>query len=395
VKQGPTLVLAAVLSGAPCLALELTRGPYLGRPDDVSVSVSWTTDVPATSRVDYTGPDGVLGSVADAEAVQKHLVRLGPLSSGALYCYRVFSDEVELGERACFRAPRGPTEQAFRFAVIGDTDGGTVPSRIAARLVLDQPDLAIHMGDVVYPDGAEGSYDSQFFGPFKPWLQRGPVLPAIGNHDARTERAAPLLADFVVPKNGVTEQSRFYSFRQGNVLFVCLDDETSAYGEGSPQFDWLVATLSASDSLWKVVYFHEPPYSSDHSNLVERLMLCPVFERFGVDVVFSGHAHLYERTHPIRLFADSGPGVLYVTEGGGGASLSTIHRIPESAYVSASFGYVLADVDGRTLSITAHDVEGNVFDSVVLEKADDPGPARVAPVRARERSPRAISREPH
>lgn len=361
----------------------------------MSVSVSWTTDSPATSRVDYTGPDGLPMSVSDATVVLKHVLRLGPLPSGALTCYQVFSNDVALSERSCFRAPRGPAEQVFRFAVIGDTDGGAVPSQIAARLVLDQPDLAIHMGDVVYPDGSEDSYDEQFFRPFAPWLAQGPILPAIGNHDAETDRAGPLLADFVLPGNGVTTDSRFYAFRQGSVLFVCLDDETSAYGEGSVQFDWLVATLASSDAPWKVVYFHEPPYSSDHSNLVERLVLCPVFERYGVDVVFSGHAHLYERTIPIRLFASSGPGVVYMTEGGGGAVLSSIHRIPESAYVSVGFGYLLADVDGRTLSITAHDLDGNVFDSVVLQKPDDPGAARPAPRTVKQRWPHAVSREPH
>jgi 3',5'-cyclic AMP phosphodiesterase CpdA len=278
--------------------------------------------------------------------------------------------------------------------VIGDTNGGTVPAQIAARLVLDQPDFAIHTGDVVYPDGAEASYDDQFFRPLGPWLERGPVLPSIGNHDAQTDRASPLLANFVVPSNGVTADSRFYAFRQGNVLFVCLDVETSPYGDGSPQFAWLERTLFGTDAQWKVVYFHEPPFSSDHSNLVERLVLSPLLERYGVDVVFSGHAHLYERTVPIRLFADSGPGVLYVTEGGGGAVLSALHRIPESAYVATRFGYLLVDVDGKTLSITARDPDGTMFDRFSWDKEMAPGASRSTPQGTRRRPARSESKAP-
>jgi len=374
--------------------LQLTRGPYLGWPDDASVSVSWSTDAAATSRVDYLGADGTLSTLSDAASVQKHVVKLSALKPGAVYCYTVLSNDQVLADGLCFRAPRAASDGTFRFAVVGDTDGGTVPSLIAGRLVLESPDLVIHMGDIVYPEGAEALYDEQFFGPFAPWLARGPTLPAIGNHDAETDSAGPLLANFVLPGNGVTPDSRFYSFRQGSVLFVCLDDETSAYGEGSPQFQWLEQTLAASQDLWKVVYFHEPPFSSDHSNLEERLVLSPVFEKYGVDVVFTGHAHLYERTRPLRLYAPSGPGVLYVTEGGGGAVLSSVHRIPESAFVSACFGYLVVDVDGGTFSITAHEVDGTVFDSVVLQKLEDPGTARPKPRVPRSRPSVSSAKEP-
>jgi len=387
-------VLWALGLSGRAYGLQLTRGPYLGWPDDRSVSISWSTDTPSTSRVDCLAPDGTRLSVFDAAPVQKHVVSFPSLAPGAVYCYSVLSDDQVLVDGLCFRAPRAPLEEGFRFAVVGDTDGGTIPALIASRLVLEEPDLVIHTGDVVYPQGAEAGYDEQFFGPFAPWLARGPVLPAIGNHDAETDRAGPLLANFVLPVNGVTPDSRFYAFRQGSVLFVCLDDETSAYGKGSPQFEWLVQTLSASEALWKVVYFHEPPFSSDHSNVEERVVLSPVFEQFGVDVVFTGHAHLYERTRPIRLYAASGPGVLYVTEGGGGASLSSVHRIPESAFVSACFGYLIVDVDGRTLSMTAHEVDGTVFDSVILEKLDDPGASRPKPRPSRSRPSASVAKDP-
>jgi 3',5'-cyclic AMP phosphodiesterase CpdA len=230
-------------------------------------------------------------------------------------------------------------------------------------------DLVIHTGDVVYPDGSDGMYDQEFFRPFASWLIRGPVLPTLGNHDVHTDGGAPLLANFVLPRNPITGESRFYSFVQGDALFVCLDVESSSFGYGSPQYRWLVETLESSTSLWKFVYFHEPPYSSGNSNVVVRLLLCPVFERFGVDVVFNGHEHLYERTRPIHDFGFPGPGVVYVTEGGGGANLDAFRPQGFSAFAASRHGYVLVEITGGRLVLSARDTDDSVFDSMVLEKA--------------------------
>lgn len=386
------LVLAGGASPA-LLAIELLRGPAIGRPDDVSVSVSWTTDTASSSRVDSACGDGPWSSVRDAAALTRHTLLLHGLLPAASCRYRVFSDDVPLGEESTFRAPRAPADGRFQFAVIGDTAGGATPAAIAARLAAAEPDFAIHTGDVVYPVGAESAYDQEFFRPFAAWLQRGPVLPTLGNHDAKTDRGAALLANFVLPKNDATGDSRFYAFRQGIVLFVCLDVETSAFGAGSPQYEWLVRTLASTDAAWKIVTFHEPPFSSDHSNLIARLVLSPVLERYGVDVVFNGHAHLYERTYPIRMYAQSGPGILYLTEGGGGAVLSTVERIPESAFVEARFSYVLADVDGGRLSLEAHGLDGTVFDSVTLEKTIAPTAPRLVALPHRGRPRTGVAKE--
>jgi predicted phosphodiesterase len=372
------LALAAGPRALP--ALELTRGPAIGRPDDRSVAVSWTTDAPSTSRVDYAGPDGTRATVSNDARVQRHVLRLAGLAPGIEYRYQIFSDDIPLGGESGFRAPRSPGETRFRFGVVGDTATVSVPAAIAARFADADPDLVLHMGDVVYPAGSEALYDQEFFRPFAAWLARGPVLPTLGNHDARTDRGAPMLANFVMPRNDATGDSRFYAFRQGIALFVCLDVETSAFGSGSPQYEWLLRTLAGTDATWKIVYFHEPPFSSDHSNVLARLVLSAVFERYGVDVVFSGHAHLYERTIPIRMYAASGPGIVYITEGGGGAILSTIERIPESAFVEARFSYLLGDVDGARLTLSAWSLDGATFDSVVLDKPVPPTAPRSVPV---------------
>ena len=112
-----------------------------------------------------------------------------------------------------------------------------------------------------------------------------------------------------------------------------------------------------------------------------------------MDLVFNGHAHLYERTVPLRMYAGSGPGVVYVTEGGGGAGLSDVQRIPESAFVEARFSYVLVDVDGGRLDLSAHGLDGSTFDSLTLLKDVSP-PARSVKPPARGRPPARPSKEP-
>jgi predicted phosphodiesterase len=373
------LCVTALLVGERVLAISLVRGPYLGRPSDSSVAVIWNTDTAADSRVDYAAPDGVWRTATSPDVGTRHVVAIAGLPSGAEINYRVFSAGVELAPESSFRAPRDGTETRFRFAVIGDTaEGGSVLTDIADRLVESGADFAVHTGDVVYPTGAQQNYDKTFFVPLARWLLRGPVLPALGNHDVMTSRGKAYLTNFVVPPNGVTPNSRFYAIRQANALFVCLDVESSSYGADSPQYDWLVRTLAASTATWTFVYFHEPPYSSGHPNRLVRLILCPLFEHFGVDIVFSGHVHLYERTWPIRDFVPSGRGVVYITEGGGGSPLSTFHREDYTAFVAARFGYTEVQIDGGTLNLTAHDPSGAVFDSLVLDK---PQPAPSAAVR--------------
>ncbi|HSP93698.1 MAG TPA: metallophosphoesterase [Thermoanaerobaculia bacterium] len=367
----PRLVFAFLL-GASALAsaATLVRGPAIGRVDDTTIAVVWWTDTASDTRLECTAPDGSPLTVRRAERVTRHVAAVAGLASGGLYRYQAYSDEAPMGAESVFRAPRETSEAGFRFGVIGDTATGYIPAQIADQFVESGVDLVIHTGDVVYPDGADDLYDQEFFRPMARWLARGPVLPTLGNHDIHTDRGAPLFSNFVLPKNSATGESRFYSLRHANALFVCLDVESSAFGYGSPQYRWLVQTLAGSSATWKFVYFHEPPYSSASPNNVVRLILSPVFESYGVDVVFCGHEHLYERTYPIRDFGFHGPGVVYLTEGGGGSDLDAPRGIQSySAFVASRHGYLIGEIAGGRLLLTAHDADGSVFDSVALEKA--------------------------
>jgi len=387
-------VVVWLLGVSAASPVTLTRGPYLGRPDDASVAIVWTTDTASSSRVDYAPAGGRQTSVSDASLATRHAVTLTGLAPGTTYEYAVFSDGVQLSSGGSFRAPRVAGDPSLRFGIIGDTDGGVVPSQIAALLSREDLDLVVHTGDVVYPSGQESRYQAQFFGPMAPLLAVAPVLPTLGNHDVMTERGAPYLANFVLPKNDVDGSSRYYALRDGPALFASVDVESSDFGDGSPQYAWLRRTLGGSDATWKFVFLHEPPFCSGASNVVVRLVLSPLLEAEGVDVLFAGHQHLYERTVPIRNFAPEGPGVVYLTEGGGGASLFPFLQQPYSAFVVDRFGYVVGEIDGGTLTLTAHGTDGSPFDSVVLRKAAPPARMQPRTVDPRRRQTRAVADAP-
>jgi predicted phosphodiesterase len=388
----PAALLAAMVAGRVSASGPLARGPYLQRPGDSTIAVHWETFAPSVGSVEYrldrppaqAGPTLRTEESPAADEVGRwqradepaqgtsHRIALSNLAPGAVYAYRVLADGEPLSATLHFRAPRCPDDSTVAFGVIGDTTGGTIPSALAADLSAEGVDFVLHAGDVNYPDGRLEDYDVNFFVPFAPLLATTPILPILGDHDVRTSDGAPFLQVFDLPDNGVTPEPRFYSFRQGDAEFFCLDVESSAYGEDSDQYRWLERSLKSSTAAWKFVAVFEPPFTSENSNVVERLVLSPLFERYGVDVVFSGHEHLYERTRPISLWGPPGTPVVYVVEGGGGSVLSTADPESFSAFLASVFGYVTVRISGDTLVLDAHDATGAVIDETALVKPSVP-----------------------
>jgi len=101
--------------------------------------------------------------------------------------------------------------------------------------------------------------------------------------------------------------ANYYTFKKGNVRFFALD---SNYMDAK-QLAWLEKELQNSGtSDWKICFFHHPLYSSGrtHGSSIElRSLIEALFIKYGVDAVFSGHDHVYERVKPEK-------GIYYFTE---------------------------------------------------------------------------------
>lgn len=197
---------------------------------------------------------------------------------------------------------------SVRFAAIGDMGTGELAQYEVAQRMLQFHQtfpftFVIMLGDNIYGGKSPDQLQKKFEIPYKPLLDAGVrFYAALGNHDDTNERFYKLLN-----MNG----ERYYSFKKGSVHFFVLD---STYLDPK-QLTWLEKELAnAGTTDWKICYFHHPLYSSGtfHGSSTElRAVLEPLFLKYGVQVVFAGHEHVYERLKPQK-------GIYYFTEGASG-----------------------------------------------------------------------------
>lgn len=338
--------------------------PFIQSVSSSSAVVAWVSSEPGAGVVEYGRTPRLGRKRRDARTGRRHAVTLSGLRAGATYYYRVVSNG-EPAKTVSFRtAPEG-SGSGFTFAVIGDGgDGGEEQRAVAGLLERMRPDFVLHTGDVVYESGAERDYGPHFFRPYRKVIGGVPFFPALGNHDVKTEDGAPYLENFYLPSDNPQNTERYYSFDWGNAHFVALDSELYYDdGAGSPeeQKAWLKRDLAATRKPWKFVFFHRPPYSSSRHGSDERIRadLEPVFDRYGVDVVFNGHDHDYERTVPIR-------GVTYVVTGGGGKSLYEAGKSRWTAFSRSVYHATQVRVEEGRLTLEAVEPDGTVIDRLVL-----------------------------
>jgi 3',5'-cyclic AMP phosphodiesterase CpdA len=195
---------------------------------------------------------------------------------------------------------------SVQFLAIGDTGTGDsaqyqVAEQVAKAHAVFPFTFAIMMGDNLYGSERPQDYQKKFEIPYKTLLDaKVEFYASLGNHDDPNQR---LYKPFNM--NG----ERFYTFKKGNVRFFALD---SNYFDRA-QADWLEKALADSTEDWKICFFHHPLYSSGarHGSEVDlRAQLEPLFLKYGVQVVFAGHEHFYERMKPQK-------GIYYFVNGGG------------------------------------------------------------------------------
>ena len=182
---------------------------------------------------------------------------------------------------------------SVRFLVIGDAGTGDRRQReVAAQIVRYRAQFpltfAIMLGDNIYGKERPQDFARKFEQPYKPLLDAGVKFhAALGNHDDPNQR-------YYKPFN--LDGQRYRTFKEGNVRFFILD---SNYLDPE-QVKWLEKELEASDSEWKIAYFHHPLYTTARRGpeVELRAILEPIFVKHGVDVVFAGHEHVYERFKP-------------------------------------------------------------------------------------------------
>ncbi len=307
----------------------LTRGPYLQVATNNSIVVRWRTNALARSRVRYGVVPGKLTmSVIDSGLVMEHIVALPKLHPQTRYYYSIggIKDTLQGDENNYFvTLPVTGKEDLYRIGVFGDCGNNSanqqaVGDQLVKYLGNNYMNAWILLGDNAYPDGNDAQYQVNFFDVYKnSLLKKYPLFTAPGNHEyidvefseryAQHSHEIAYFRDFSMPENGEaggipSHNKAFYSFDIGNAHFISLDshgiDENSRlYDTLGPQAVWLKKDLEANKNRgWIVAYFHHPPYSEGKEEVLIKIRenLIPILERYGVDLVLTGHAHLYERT---------------------------------------------------------------------------------------------------
>ncbi len=385
----PLIAAAALLvEGAT-----LRRHPYLQNIGPRQATILWTALEAGEGRVEYSlDPDfaqllsshAVRREFAPAEtgsASYWHQYRadLAELRPNSEYFYRILVDGEVLKpdgvEVLSFRtAQPGP----FTFLAFGDNGACTAAQyRLAEKVVTERPSFVVHTGDIAYPDGSFEQFDRCHFAVYQSLMRAAPFFPTPGNHEYWTAEARPYLAVHAPPANGRGDEheGRFYSFDWGNAHIVSLDSNYFENGRDLREMlRWLDQDLASTLQFWRIVVLHHPPYSAgkheDEAYLPKlRAQLIPIFERHNVHLVLSGHAHSYQRTHPMRGGLPTEAGAsrpVFVVTGGGGASLYPVPSRPFLAKGASEHHYLKLEVSGRHLQARAISITGEELDRFTL-----------------------------
>ena len=253
---------------------------------------------------------------------------------------------------------------SVKFAVIGDSGTGDRAQYDVGRQMESAHakfpfDLVIMLGDNMYGRQEPQDFVAKFEEPYKPLLSAGVTFYAsLGNHDNQSNR---FYQGFHMGGE------RYYTFARRGVRFFAFDTNLM----DPKQVDWIEGALKQSQDDWKICYFHHPLYSDAgrHGSDVQlRVVLEPLLVKYGVNVVFAGHDHVYERLKPQK-------GIAYFVSGSGGQlRKGDVKPTAETAaYFDDDQSFMLVEVAGDDLFFEALSRTGRAVDSGVIRRQPSPG----------------------
>nr|GME06592.1 purple acid phosphatase 23 [Ipomoea batatas] len=284
-----------------------------------------------------------------------HHVRIDGLEPQTKYYYKCGDSSLgEMSEELVFETLPLPAPNQYprRIAVVGDLGLTSNSTTTIDHLIANDPSMVLMVGDLSYANqylttGGKGAscYSCQFpdapiretyqprwdgWGRFmEPLTSRVPMMVIEGNHEIEPQAEGvtfqSYLTRFSVPSKESGSTSNFYySFNAGGVHFIMLSAYVD-YNRTGAQYSWLLEDLKKLDrsiTPWLVAAWHSPWYNSYSSHYQEfecmRLEMEEVLYQYGVDIVFSGHVHAYERMNRVYNYTLDPCGPVYIIVGDGG-----------------------------------------------------------------------------
>ena len=362
--------------------MEIICGPYLQNVTKHSMTIMWQTDGPGTSVVEYErakelGWSAYVGKpnptypyrAEAARPVTVHAVTIEGLDEQWTYFYRVRSlgaaGSEAVSEGAVFRTAVAD-DSPFSFATYGDDMRVHSAHKRNAELARAyRATICVGAGD--HAQDVIERYKEDFFDCTHELVKYTPWFATMGNHDSPNDG---FFKFFSYP-----EPRYWYSFNYGCAHFVVINSNMD-YRPGSEQWVWLEQDLRKfRDARWKFVVFHHPPYCSNNCEIPKTRMLSPLFEKYGVDIVYAAHATIYERFYSITGEKyDKENGVVYFVSGGGGYDMSLPpsqfweHIHPFSAMNKSVNHFLLTHVAPDECRVSAVDNNDRIIDTLTLTK---------------------------
>jgi hypothetical protein len=247
---------------------------------------------------------------------------------------------------------------SVRFAVIGDTGTGSKQQYQVGDVMVQSRtqfpfEFVLLLGDNMYGGETPIDFEKKFSDVYKPLLDaKVKFYASLGNHDLAVQ------ANYV---HFNMDGKEYYRFKRGNVAFYSLN---SNYMD-KKQVQWLERELAADTSEWKICFFHHPPYSSAKKHGSDdslRDVVEPIFVKHGVNVVLTGHDHVYERIKPQK-------GIYYFVSGAGGklrsGDIDKKSSLTDKAF-DKDMHFMLFEVAGNQLYFQAISRTGETIDSGVI-----------------------------
>jgi len=439
----------------------VTRAPYLQLATPNSIKIVWRSDrkvVPSVrygktkANLDQVCKDGQIlirqnkGQAAPGtpplasspKGTHQFEASISGLDADTLYYYAVYHGENRItpddGNYYFRTHPKIGQKRNLYFWAVGDSGTGRPIQQKVHQAMREfnrknklTLDMYVHVGDMAYGSGKDDEFQDKFFNMYKSTLRNTVCWAAMGNHEGGSSNGktgvGPFYDAYINPTKGEaggtpSGKESYYSYDYGRAHFIVLNSHDLDRRPTAAMAQWLredLAKTSSGKTDWIIAFWHHPPYTKgshdsdkEHQLIEMRQHIMPILESAGVDLVLTGHSHIYERSMLIdgayetptvaeNKVLDDGDGditgdgayqkspglkpnqgTVQVVTGHGGTGLGRRGYSPVMKRSLVIHGSTLVNISGNTMKAIMLDSEGKILDRFFIEKKKEVTPVRIA-----------------
>ncbi|XP_003740287.1 acid phosphatase type 7 [Galendromus occidentalis] len=313
--------------------------------DETQMIVTWVTQAPTNHSVVEYGLSGGSGLKftrrasgystlyqdfgSERRKLYIHRAVLKKLIPGAMYYYHC-GDPLD-GWSAVYWFRALPNDANFKpsFLIYGDmgNKNGRAIALLQSEVQNGKADIVLHVGDLAYDMADDnGRRGDEFMRQIEPIAAYVPYQVCPGNHEYHYNFSNYDARFSMYNRQRKAINNHYHSFNVGPVHIVSISAEFYfflhfGFEQIKYQFDWLVQDLTEANEQenrekrpWIFLMAHRPMYCTNLGNgdcdrinsiirtgmpFTNNFALEPLLKKFGVDIMWTGHQHSYERLWPV------------------------------------------------------------------------------------------------